>query len=123
MSSPRILINMMTLLGRNVLIKEDDGSFREDCSWHEHTKRVYDSLFRYLHARSLLSSDLDLTNLEAIVLTEADLTSAGLSLWKSGAVYRWLGSFDRSPTKELTNYDILDVALGKARSSNSIGRR
>jgi hypothetical protein len=103
---------MDMLLSRRVLIQAPDGSTTPDESWRPRTIALYSSLYAYLRDRNLLSANhVQPLAIERLLLRESDLAPPALALWRSGAVYRWLGSFDRSPEKRLDNYQILDKAL------------
>lgn len=120
MNSPRILLNLKLTLSRSVRLRDLNGNYSEDREWHPRMRSIYSSLLDYLHTQSLLSLDFSETRIDDLVLTEDDLTQAGVFLWKSGAVYRWLGSFDKNPGKELDNYQILNVALQKMPKASRI---
>ena len=108
----RVLVNMPLIMSRRVLVQQEDGSMAPDFSWHQSVRAMYLSLYAYLQERGLLDSQHQrVDDFNSLVLRESDFSSIGLIFWRSGAVSRWLGSFDRSPGKKLDNYQILDKAL------------
>ena len=106
------------LLSRRVLIQAPDGSTTPDESWRPRTVALYSSLYSFLRERDLLAHNHKLpASIEHLLLRESDLSPLALLLWRSGAVYRWLDSFDRSPNKKIDNYQILDKALRQSGGS------
>ena len=113
-----ILISMETLLSKRVLVRASDGTYSLDESWRPRTIAIYSSLFLYLKERDLLTpSHSHISEIERFVLRKSDLSPLAFILWQSGAVYRWIGSFDRNPGKKLDNYQILDKALRQSEGS------
>ena len=106
------LISMETLLSKRVLVRAPDGNYSPDESWRPRTIAIYSSLYFYLKERDLLTlGHSHVSNIERLILRKSDLSPLAFILWQSGAVYRWIGSFDRNPNKKLDNYQILDKAL------------
>lgn len=109
------VLNVPAILDRNVWVENTDGQLVADRTWYERTRGRFDSLYQF-HLQQKLVTEKFLRSappLDSLLLHRSDLTPSGWALWQSGAVDRWLNSFDRSPNKSLTNYKILEVSLAK----------
>ena len=108
----RVVVNMPLLLSVKVLSQQEDGSMVADTEWHKRVLARYSSLFQFLADEHLFveSSEL-IKNVELAVVRLSDLTDAGQALFKSGAVGKWLASFDRNPSKALDDVRLLHKAL------------
>ncbi len=113
------ILNVPMIMDRRVLVQDESGNMIPDSTWHERVLQRFEALYQFHLDRALLTAQF----LQAppptssLVLRRGDLTEAGWALWQSGAVDRWLNSFDRSPNKPVSNYKILEVALGKITAS------
>ena len=111
---PRILINMPLLLTRRVLVQNEDGAMVPDTNWHERMRVLFGGLLGFLRSEGMLARvELAEMDIDGVVLTEGDLTQKGQTLWRSGAIDRWLRSFDRAPGKSPSDYRQLVSALKK----------
>lgn len=111
-----ILIDMPLLMGRSVVIRNDNGELVPDPTWHEQVTALYRSLISFLISEGLIESSVRLPDeIARVILRENDLTEVGLEFWRTGVVSNWLGSFDRSPHKSVTNFKQMERALSKVR--------
>jgi hypothetical protein len=113
-ASDRILLNVPQILSSGASRISEDGSFVPDEDLGIEMKRRLGGLVEYLLSRGLVR-DVNLVtgDLAALVLRVSDVTAQGQELWSSGVVYRWLGSFDRSPNKPIDDFKMLDRVLNK----------
>ena len=114
-----LVFDMPMTMSRVVRLRTDAGEWISDPHWHGSVRETLFSLLQFFVSRNLLVSPVEVLakDFDQLVLRQVDLTDQGIALIKSGAVDRWLGSFDRSPTKPKGNYAILDKALQKVAGS------
>jgi hypothetical protein len=117
------IINMPLLLGRRVLVRNFSGEMVPDRTWHESIKRYYAGLYQFLREEGLLAPHVadNEEPLEELVMKMSDLNSNGQRLWRSGAVNRWLGSFDRMPKRSESDFRILKTALRRITAKGGDG--
>lgn len=113
----RTLLNVPFILTTRVLIQNQHGQMVPDATWHDRVRILYRSLIDYMLNQNLIHPSVQLPDdISSVVLRTNDLTEVGLEFWKSGAVDRWLGSFDRSPNKSVTNYTQLERSFARIRA-------
>ena len=117
------IINMPVMLGRRVLVQSSSGEMVLDRTWHESVKRYYAGLYQFLREEGLLVPRVgDIGKpLEELVLKMSDLSLKGQDLWRSGAVNRWLASFDLLPHKSASDFRILKSALQRMPDKGGAG--
>ena len=114
---PRVLINMPLVLTRSVLVQNALGEMVPDSTWHERMRLLFASLYSFMRTERLVREKVGIdTPIDALVIDEDELTQDGLRLWRSGAIDRWLGSFDRSPGKSVSDHKQLLTALKRVRT-------
>jgi hypothetical protein len=111
----RKLLNVPLMLSTRVLMQNEHGQMVPDPNWHRSVRNTLEALYNFLLQRNLLKAEFiqRAPAVDELVITAGDLTHDGLTLWQSGAVNRWLASFDRSPNKSRNNYKIMEAALVK----------
>ena len=114
-----IVFNIPLMMSRVVKVRTDAGEWIPDQNWHDSVRETFFGLLQFFASRNLLiaPSDVLSKDFSQLVLHASDLTDDGIALVRTGVVNRWLGSFDRNPTKSKTNYTILDKALQKVAGS------
>lgn len=106
-------MDMPTHLSRSVLRQDpnDYTKWVKDEEWYKRTKIVHKTLLNFYIEHGLLERYVECP-LENVVLMFSDFTNDGRKLLKSGAVDRWLSSFDRPGSrKNLDDTSILDRSL------------
>jgi hypothetical protein len=107
-------VNMPLIMGRRVLIRDEHGQMVPDPKWHADVKTLYASLVDYLVQKKLIDPSVQVAeDIASVVLREGDLTDSGRVFWHTGVVAKWLGSFDRSPHKDVRDYTQLERVLAK----------
>jgi hypothetical protein len=110
---------MPLTMSRVVRLRTGSGEWIPDPNWHGDVRETLFSLLQFFASRNLLAAagDVLAKDFDQLVLRQADLTDQGIALIRTGAVDRWLGSFDKRPTKSKADYSILDKALRNAAGS------
>jgi hypothetical protein len=110
-----LVFDVPLTMSRSVVLKTETGAWVPDPHWHQNVRATLHALLGFLISRQLLVNPASVLaqDFDQLVLRQSDLNEAGIALHRSGAIYRWLGSFDRSPNKSKTNYTMLDKALAK----------
>jgi hypothetical protein len=109
------VLNVPGLLGGRAWASNDAGELVPDSGWHERLLDRLRSLYEFHRQHRLVSGRLVTapSPLETLVIWRSDLSPAGWELWRSGAVDRWLASFDRTPGKSPDDLKMLERALAK----------
>lgn len=107
-------MNMPLIMGRRVLVSDEQGQMVPDLTWHDNVLTLYASLIGFLRQKKLIDPSANIAeDVASIVLREGDLTAIGRAFWSTGVVGKWLGSFDRSPGKDVRDHKQLERALAK----------
>ena len=109
------VLNVPGLLGGRTWAADGAGDLVPDPGWHERVFGRLRSLYEFHRQHGLVSGRLleAPQPLETLVIWRSDLSPAGWELWRSGAVDRWLASFDRTPGKSPDDLKMLERALAK----------
>ena len=110
--------NMPALLSRQVKKVDpvDPTKWVRDKDWYQEIREKYFYLFRFLEENELSKRPLPrrVEDVDEVVVFDSDLTDVGRALLKSGAVERWLKSFDKPGSKkQWANVSYLIEALRK----------
>ncbi|MBJ7414771.1 MAG: hypothetical protein JHC88_04780, partial [Niveispirillum sp.] len=111
--------NMPVKLSRIVKCQHpgDPAIWIRDESWYVQISEIYGALRSFLTGNGLVAKDLTDVPLEETVIMLSDLTGEGQALDRSGAIDRWLGSFDRPGSKKrASKMSILVKALETIRA-------
>jgi hypothetical protein len=107
------VVDMPTELSRDVLMPDPNNltGWVRDESWYHDIKEIYKSLLDFLVSNQLLRSKLE-ANIESLVIYYSDLNEIGQHLVKTGAIDRWMSSFDRTGVKkEFSDVRYLEKSL------------
>lgn len=96
------VMDMPTHLGRRALKQDpfDPDKWIRDGEWYQMTKEINRSLYKFFQDNHLIERGLWDNPIEEVVLKLSDFNQLGKNLIRSGAVDKWLGSFDRPGSKK-----------------------
>jgi hypothetical protein len=109
------VLDMPSMLKREVVKQDplDSTIWIRDDSWYEDIKEIYGAFATFLTENNLLVRPIG-RDLDSLVIWLDDLDDSGRALIASGALGRWLDSFDRPGSKKsLSDTRYLQKALQK----------
>jgi hypothetical protein len=90
------IVDLPSVFEREVRSYDADGNeIPDDGEWHRVVSEINYVLANFLAAKSLIAADLDLSRRPDLVIWHSQLTEHGKAFDRSGAIDKWMQSFDR----------------------------
>lgn len=108
------VMDMPTHLSRKALKQDprNPNAWIHDDSWYRETREINFALYEFFLEHDLVNSQKRFETIDEVVLRYNDFNILGKLFLKSGAVDRWLASFDRPGSKKaLSDVRYLEKAL------------